>query len=122
MDIFGQQYQEKTEVVQDFSRHSVHSVHFYQEQWQQHQMSFFLHQRPGAVSAGGVAAGGHIPALCDRGSDVMSVISGSSSEDSQIVSLAPDPGPPVIMTTGPPSVPPKQVHCYSCLSAVIPAI
>lgn len=85
MHMFGEYCSPK----EDF-RHSIHSVNFYQSQWYQHQMELLQYPtRSNTISVMSSVSSG-------RSSDVYSLASGSSGEDSQ---------EPHIL---PPSLPPKE--------------
>ena len=78
MQLFGR-YQGPN--ILDLTRHSIHSVNFYQTRWAQHQMELFnpvlvYPHRSNTISA--------ISDISSQNGDVFSVISNSSSDDSQV--------------------------------------
>ena len=69
--------------LQEFSRHSVHSVNFYHSQWQRHQMELFqpIHAtRSNTMSV--------LSDFSNHSSDVYSTASGSSSDDGQMALMS----------------------------------
>ena len=68
--------------VQEFSRHSVHSINFYHSQWQRHQMELFQSYHTTRSNTMSVLSD-----VSNHSSDLFSTTSGSSSDDSQMALL-----------------------------------